>query len=97
MRPETYANTASVTNPIAARPAASPSMPSVRLAALLTPTRMKVVNTTYSGSSAATAGSTNTYLKNGSVVDAPGRLGEIGNFQRYHPRNTPIVTWPVSL
>jgi hypothetical protein len=45
-RPITHAKTPSVAKAIAANPAASPSTPSVRLVALLTPTRMNVVHGT---------------------------------------------------
>ena len=44
--------------------------------ALLTPVRMNVVNSTYRMRKRRRRRST--YLKNGSVVDAPGRFGESG-------------------
>src|SRR5689334_1500721 len=80
---------------MAERPDAKPSRPSVIFTALLVPVRMNVVKTTYSHASPPVSGTTRTYLKKGSVVDAPGRI-LIGCFQRNHPSATPIVICPAS-
>ena len=58
----------------------------MRFTALLVPVRMNVVNSTYSQAEARRRGAMQrTYLKNGSVVDAPGSVGRAGCCQRYQP------------
>ena len=54
------------------RPAARPSSPSVRFTALLVAVITNVTNGTYSHAAPIVAGTTSMYLRNGSVVDAPG-------------------------
>ena len=68
----------------------------MRFTALLKPVRMKVTHGMYIHAAHVTAGTTRMYLKNGSVVLAPGRV-DTGKSNRIAPRPRPQVTWPASL
>ena len=87
---------------IATNPAARPSKPSVRFTALLTPVSTNVTQGTYIACSTVAShgrllamGTINTYLKKGSVVEAPGN--EDSGYRQRITQNDPTGHLPCQL